>query len=143
MVVKSYEWMLNERCDKMNEEKINKFIEDEVDDVLDIQFIDGERFFGLAYKHEGGLLVFDKTQQIIADWDWWDVVPMADEQVVKLLNDLYTECESLKRKNKQLVRERNMKLDNALSNVRDNVFSFHELIEAMKQDYDPSEEYKE
>lgn len=122
----------------MNEEKINKFIEDEVDDVLDIQFIDGERFFGLAYKHDGGLLVFDKTQQIIADWDWWDVVPMADEQVVKLLNDLYTECESLKRKNKQLVRERNMKLDNALSNVRDNVFSFHELVEAMKQGYDPT-----
>lgn len=126
----------------MNEEKINKFIEDEVDDVLDIQFIDGERFFGLAYKHEGGLLVFDKTQQIIADWDWWDVVPMSDEQVVKLLNDLYIECESLKRKNKQLVRERNMKLDNALSNVRDSVFSFHELVEAMKQGYDPSEEYK-
>lgn len=127
----------------MNEEKINKFIEDEVDDVLDIQFIDGERFFGLAYKHEGGLLVFDKTQQIIADWDWWDVVPMSDEQVVKLLNGLNIECESLKKKNKQLVRERNMKLDNALSNVRDNVFSFHELIEAMKQEYDPSEEYKE
>lgn len=127
----------------MNEEKINKFIEDEVDGVLDIQFIDGERFFGLAYKHEGGLLVFDKTQQIIADWDWWDVVPIADEQVVKLLNDFYIECESLKRKNKQLVRERNMKLDNALSNFRDTVFSFHELIEAMKHEYDPSEEYKE
>ena len=60
-----------------------------MDDVLDVQFIDGERFFGLAYKYDGGLLVFDKTQQIIADWDWWDVVPMDDEQVVKLLNDLY------------------------------------------------------
>lgn len=127
----------------MNEEKINKFIEDEVDDVLDIQFIDGERFFGLTYKHEGGLLVFDKKQQIIADWDWWDVVPMADEQVVKLLNDLYIECESLKSKNEQLIRERNMKLDNTLSNVRDSVFSFHELIEIMKQEYDHSEEYKE
>lgn len=127
----------------MDEEKINKFIEDEVDNVLDVHFIDGERFFGLAYKYEGGLLVFDKTQQIIADWDWWDVVPMADEQVVKLLNDLYIECESLKSKNEQLIRERNMKLDNALSNVRDSVFSFHELVEVMKQGYEPSEEYKE
>ena len=127
---------------EMTEEKINKFIEDEVDDVLDIQFIDGERFFGLAYKHEGGLLVFDKTQQIIADWDWWDVVPMTDEQVVQLLNDLYTECELLKSKNEQLIRERNMKLDNALSNVRDSVFSFHELVEAIKQEYEPSKSIK-
>lgn len=87
----------------MNEEKINKFIEDEVDGVLDVQFIDGERFFGLAYKHEGGLLVFDKKQHIIVDWDWWDVVPMSDKQVIQLLNDLYTECESLKSKNEQLI----------------------------------------
>ena len=130
------------QMNEMTEEKINKFIEDEVDDVLDIQFIDGERFFGLAYKHEGGLLVFDKTQQIIADWDWWDVVPMTDEQVVQLLNDLYTECELLKSKNEQLIRERNMKLDNALSNVRDSVFSFHELVEAIKQEYEPSKSIK-
>ena len=122
----------------MTEEKINKFIEDEVDDVLDVQFIDGERFFGLAYKHDGGLLVFDKTQQIIADWDWWDVVPMDDIQVIQLLNDLYTECELLKRKNKQLVRERNMKLNNVLSNASNNNVSFHELLEAMKQGYDPT-----
>lgn len=128
----------------MNEEKISKFIEDEADDVLDVQFIDGERFFGLAYKYDGGLFVFDKTQQIIADWDWWDVVPMADEQVVKLLNDLYIECESLKRKNKQLVRERNMKLNNVLSNINsDNTIFIHELIEAIKQGYEPTEEYKE
>ena len=126
----------------MNEEKINKFIEDEVDGVLDVQFIDGERFFGLAYKHEGGLLVFDKTQQIIADWDWWDVIPMTDEQVIQLLNDLYTECESLKSKNKQLIRERNMKLNNALSNICNNSFSFNELLEAMKQGYEPSKKYK-
>lgn len=132
-----------ERCGKMNEEKINKFIEDEVDDVLDVQFIDGERFFGLAYKYDGGLLVFDKTQQIIADWDWWDVVPMDDIQVIQLLNDLYTECELLKKKNKQLVRERNIKLNNALSKIcNNNTFSFDELLEAMKQGYEPPKSVK-
>ena len=87
----------------MNEEKINKFIEDEVVDVLDVQFVDGELFFGLDYKHEGGLLVFDKKQQIIDDYDWGDVVPMSDKQVIQLLNDLYTECELLKSKNEQLI----------------------------------------
>lgn len=87
----------------MNKERINKFIEDEVDDVLDVQFVDGERFFGLDYKHEGGLLVFDKKQHIIDDYDWGDVVPMSDKQVIQLLNDLYTECELLKSKNEQLI----------------------------------------
>lgn len=87
----------------MNKERINKFIEDEVDDILDVQFVDGERFFGLDYKHEVGLLVFDKKQQIIDDYDWGDVVPMSDKQVIQLLNDLYTECELLKSKNEQLI----------------------------------------
>lgn len=83
----------------MNEEKINKFIEAEMDDGLGVQFINGERFFGLEYKYDGGLLVFDKTQQIIDDCDWWDVIPMNDIQIIQLLNELYEKNEELKYKN--------------------------------------------